>query len=192
MRKSFLDVIPHKEVVNVPGLKEAVLDSVEPVKALISSLFMRLYLKDKGFRCFNAATTHETEGLFDYLHDIEPDLTTNHTNKECLSKLNSLKQFMDHCCHIRKYVFSVKKCGKPDCSICSPPRLPPEIFSELFHLPDPVPASGDHYKPFEKVYGTNTTEKHRPITLSRGKVGMAFRFPLVPKLHGNYSCVRSV
>ena len=65
-----------KEVENVPGLKEAVLDSVEPVKALISSLFMRLSLKDKGFRCFNAATTHEIEGLFDHLHDIESDLTT--------------------------------------------------------------------------------------------------------------------
>ena len=72
-----------------------------------------------------------------------------------------LKQFMDHHCHIRKYVFSVKKCGKTDCSICSVPRLPSEIFKQLHHLPDPV-ADGEHYKPFEEMYGTSTTEKDRP------------------------------
>ena len=165
-----------KEVEKVPGLKEAVLDSVEPVKALISSLFMWLSLKDKNFRCFSAASTHEMEGLFDHLHDIEPNLTASHRSKECISKLSGLKQFIDHCCHIRKYVFSVKKCGKQDCSICSPPRLPPEIFSQLFHLPDPVPASSDHYKPFEEVYGTHTTEKHRPSFSESRKSGHGIPF----------------
>ena len=109
--------------------------------------------------------------FFDHLHNFEPNLTSSHRSKECISKLDGLKQFMDHCCHIRKYVFSVKKCGEQDCSICSPPRLPPEIFSQLFHLPDPIPASGDHYKPFEEVYGTKTTEKHHPSFTEPGKGG---------------------
>ena len=147
-----------KEVGKSPSLEEA---SIEPVKALLSSQFMKLSLKEKAFRCFNSASDHEIDGFFDHLHDIEPSLTRNDRRKECLSKFSDLKQFMDRHCHIRKYVFSVKKCGKTDCSVCSLPRLPSEIFKQLSYLPDPI-ADGEHYKPFEEVYGTLTSEKDRP------------------------------
>ena len=39
---------------------------------------------------------------------------------------------------------------------------PPEIFSQIHHLLDPIPASDGHYKPFSDVHGTTTTEAHRP------------------------------
>ena len=156
-----------KAVGKSPPLEEAVKDSIEPVKALLSSQFMRLSLKEKAFRCFISASDHEIDGLFDYLHDIEPTLTRNDRRKECLSKFPNLKQFMDHHCHIRKYVFSVKKCGKTDCSICSVPRLPSEIFKQLSFLPDPV-ADGEHYKSFEEVYGTCLKQTHRDVKAYAG------------------------
>ena len=78
---------------------------------------------------------------------------------------------MDHCCHNRKYVFSVKKCGKTECTICFSPRLPPEIFKQLSYLPDPV-ADGDHYRSFNEVYGTLTIEKDRPSLKSDTDQGL--------------------
>ena len=80
-----------------------------------------------------------------------------------------LKRFIDHCCHFRHYQFSIKKCGADDCSICQPPRLPPQVFETVHVLPDPVPGEDDHYLPFEKVYGTPTTEIQRPSLSKRSK-----------------------
>ena len=72
-----------------------------------------------------------------------------------------------HCCQQRHYSFCIKKCGRADCAICKPPRLPPESFSQIHHLPDPTPASDGHYKQFSDVYGKATTEAHRPSIAKR-------------------------
>ena len=40
-------------------------------------------------------------------------------------------------------------------------------FSQIHHLPDPILASDGHYKPFSDVYGTKTTEAHRPSLAKR-------------------------
>ena len=71
-------------------------------------------------------------------------------------------------------MFSIKKCGDPSC-VCKPPRLPRVEFDSLHHLPDPVP-DGDRYKTFECLYGSKTTEEHRPsLGESKGKgAGMPF------------------
>ena len=63
----------------------------------------------------------------------------------------------------------MKKCGQDDCTICKPPRLPQEAFNDLHMLPDPVPGDDGHYQPFERVYGTATSEEHRPSLLKRSK-----------------------
>ena len=55
-------------------------------------------------------------------------------------------------------MFGVKKCGKEDCEICLPPRLPRNEFDQLHH---PI-ADGEHYKSFEDVYGCMTSEKDCP------------------------------
>lgn len=52
----------------------------------------------------NSASDHEIECFFDHLHDIELSL----------SEMVGLKHIVAY-----MYVFSVKKCGKTDCSMCS-------------------------------------------------------------------------
>jgi hypothetical protein len=73
-----------------------------------------------------------------------------------------MHEFLEHCCKSRHYFFSIKKCGEPTCTICRPLRCSPEDFEQLHHLPDPVPGEDLHYKSFEELYGTQTTEDHRP------------------------------
>ena len=89
----------------------------------------------------------------------------------------NLKKFLDHCCRFRHYQFSIKKCGAEDCDICRPPRLPQEIFETVNVLPDPVPVRMNvTYIPFEKVYGTNTTEVHRPSSSKQSKKQITLPF----------------
>jgi len=51
---------------------------------------------------------------------------------------------MKHCCCERYYFFDIKKCGDEDCDICLPPRLPCDNFSQIDHLPDPIPGNDGH------------------------------------------------
>ena len=96
-------------------------------------------------------------------------LCTDHTLKYDVSysKVNvqgkqHLLEFMDHCCQCRHYSIDILKCGSSVCTICKPPRLSKEVFSKLHHLPDPIIGDDQHYVPFEKVFGTDITEKDRP------------------------------
>ena len=73
-----------------------------------------------------------------------------------------MQEFLEHCCTARHYSFTIKKCGKPACTICRPPRCSPEDFEQLYLLPDPVPGDDMHCKSFEELYGKHTTEEHRP------------------------------
>ena len=60
-------------------------------------------------------------------------------------------------------MFSIKKCGATDCTICKPP--PKEIFDTIHHLSDPV-RNGDVYKKNSDVYGTSRLvplEDLRPV-----------------------------
>lgn len=54
--------------------------------------------------------------------------------------------------------------------------MPVEVFISIHFLPDPL-ARGDHYVPFEKVYGVPTTERDRPSLIrkeARGVRGIPF------------------
>ena len=64
----------------------------------------------------------------------------------------------DHCCQHRHYSFDILKCGLPTCTIYKPPHLPKKDFEKF---PDPVIGDDDHYLPFSKVFGTQTTD-HLP------------------------------
>ena len=74
--------------------------------------------------------------------------------------------------------FSRVEKSLPDFARCKAPRLPMEVFSDVHHLPDPVPV-GDHYQPFSEVYGTATTEKHRP-SLSSPQTSSSHAMPFPP------------
>ena len=47
---------------------------------------------------------------------------------------------------------------------CEAPRLPPDVFTTLHHLPDPEPSeiNEGHYKTFDEIYRTETSEKYLP------------------------------
>ena len=100
------------------GLQEEFKDSLQPAKVLLSALFQRLKLKDKPFNVFSPATSSEIDEFLSILKQIQPDIVpTNCTKAVSLTSLTRLKNFMDHCCHIRHYMFSIKKCGATDCTI---------------------------------------------------------------------------
>ena len=68
------------------------------------------------------------------------------------------------------------ECNDIDRRICKPPRLPPDVFCNIHHLPDPIP-DGDKYKDFGEVYGSQTSEKHCPSLSSPGAKTRGMPFP---------------
>lgn len=160
---------------SVPGLEQEILDSLEQPKTLVASLFSRLKLKDEPFSVFVAASEEEIESVWENVKLIDSSLKRSDTTKRLLEGKKPLQYFLASHCKVRHYMFSVKKCGEADCSVCKTPRLPSETFAKIHHLPDPVP-SGEKYKDFERVYGTHTTEVYRPSlsTLGAKHHGMPF------------------
>lgn len=61
-------------VIKTPGLEVALIDSIEPVKALLHSLFMRLRLKDKPFSSYCSASQHEMEAFFGVMKELDPTI----------------------------------------------------------------------------------------------------------------------
>lgn len=154
-----------------PGFQDEFTDSVQPPILLLSSLFQRLKLKDEPFYLFPSSSSSEVELFLNTLKNIAPDIQPAKCTKAAnLVTFPKLKDFFEHCCHKRHYMFSIKKCGAADCSICKMPRLPKEVFDTICHLPDPV-KDGDVYKPFSDVYGTITTEEDRPSLQSCAEKG---------------------
>ena len=75
---------------------------------------------------------------------------------------STVMEFITHCCQSSHYTFDILKCGKDDCTICKLIRLPLNIFQNLHHIPHPVPQEDGHYFPFSHVFGSSTSEEHRP------------------------------
>ncbi|GBC14058.2 hypothetical protein GLOIN_2v1767477 [Rhizophagus irregularis DAOM 181602=DAOM 197198] len=102
--------------------------------------------------------------LFESIHTLDPTLTVDETTQVQIRHHTALIEFIDTHCRIRAYSFQVKKCNNITCSYCKPIRLPLHEFNNLNFLPDPIPSrdNTDHYMPFERVYGTETTEEYRP------------------------------
>ena len=160
----------------VPELERAVLDSMEDMKALMYSFFMRLKLKEEPFHTFHAASQEDITALQDKIKLIDESIDPKNTNKQSVFKNKVFQEFYEGHCILRHYMFSVKKCGKESCTICKPPRLPADVFNSLNHLPDPVPM-GDRYQDFTTLYGQPTSEKHCPSLAgpkSCGHHGMPF------------------
>ena len=145
-----------------------VLDSIAPVKVLLTDIIGRLQLKGKSFGIYHAASDKDIEDVWNSLHQIDASLkVTDKHPKASLKSHGALKEFMEHCCQQRHYSYCIKKSGDSACGVCKPPRLPPDTFSKIHFVPDPVPQADGHYKSFEDVYGTVTTEEHRPSLAKR-------------------------
>ena len=88
-----------------------------------------------------------------------------------------LNNFFTHFCRQRHYFFDIIKCGDPQCQVCKPPRLPLNCFSKLGHLLDPIPGIDGHYKSFEVVFKTPTTEEyHHPSCSGKKTKGKTLPF----------------
>ncbi|XP_071947398.1 uncharacterized protein [Antedon mediterranea] len=151
----------------IPELKEEVLESVQPCIELLRNVMERLKLKDQGFKTFGPADIDEMADLWSNVLQVDDSLTPEVKTQQHLKNQEQLKQFIDNHCQIRNYMFSILKCTSPECGVCKPPRLPIKVFSEVHHLPDPMP-DGDKYYSFEELYGKKTTEHYRPsFTVTR-------------------------
>ena len=152
-----------------PDLVQAVQDSIEPVKILLTDIMHRFKLKDKPFSVFSAASESNMKELWLELEQIDQSLLFNEKHwKKDLPNFPQLVQFLSHCCQVRHYSFTIKKCGVSSCSLCRPVRMPREAFDTLSFLPDPVPGEGGHYRPFDDVFGTPTSEEFRPSLQTSG------------------------
>ena len=146
-----------------PDIVPALLDSIAPVKILLSTVFQRLQLHDKNFAMFTAASEDRLRNFWSELETVDSSLKYGGVyHKPQLKELAGLNPFMQHCCQSRHYSFSIKKCGEASCEICRPVRMPMEKFNKIHHLPDPLPGSDGHYSAFSDVFGTATSEQHRP------------------------------
>ena len=161
----------------IPEVEQAaVIDSMEDTKALMYSLFTHLKLKDEPFQPFYAACEEDMDTFQDTVKLIDESVDPKNTNKQMVFKAKKFNEFYESHCQSRNYMFSVKKCGKPSCLVCKPPRLPIDVFNSLNHLPDPEPL-GDKYRDFSTLYGQPTSEKHRPSLAgpkATGHHGMPF------------------
>ena len=155
------------------GNPEDVPVSLKPAIDLLHGVLKRLQLKGKAFEIYDAATEEEIEEFWSVLLLIDSTLTRDNLTKKNLQAKANVCAFMKHCCRIRHYSFQVKKCGKPSCSLCKQVRMDPEQFKTLHFLPDPIPGDDDHYKKFVDVYGSATTEEHRPSLRSTRKSAFA-------------------
>lgn len=122
-------------------LEEEVNDCIEPCRVLIGSVFSRLELKGKKFKVFNAATHEDLIQLACHLkcidEDFDPEVLAS-SEKRKVTVSEKIKQFMEKHCVRGHYQFSIKKCLDNNC-VCGTPRLSEEEFSQLHHLPFPVP-----------------------------------------------------
>jgi hypothetical protein len=147
----------------VEGFSAAVQDSLSPVKILLSDILCRLQFNDSFLKMFSASSPSEISDFWSALLAIDSTLKEDiQYTKKKFSECTSALQFIDHCCCSSHYAFDILKCGKSDCTICKPVRLPLDIFNKLSHLPHPTPGDDNHYAPFSEVFGTDTSEEHRP------------------------------
>ena len=89
-------------------------------------------------------------------------------------RLSRQKKFIQYCCHVRHYVFGIKKCWETNCTMQICTRHLQDTPGPF--LPDPL-ARGDHYVPFKELYGVPTTERDRPLMKTiegRGEHGIQF------------------
>ena len=79
--------------------------------------------------------------------------------KNTINHHPQIVKFISHCCN---YTFDILKCGESTCDICTAIRLPLDVFKNLRHIPHPTLGEDGHYLPFSEVFGSATTEEHRP------------------------------
>ena len=92
-----------------PDIVSAVLDSIEPVKILLSTVFQRLEIHGKKFSMFSAASEDQLRSVWAELEAVDPSLEFDKVYRQnALKDLPALSAFLEHCCRSRHYAFSIK------------------------------------------------------------------------------------
>lgn len=128
-------------------------------------------LKEEASQCSNAASDEEIAEHFELLHFIDPSLSQSSLTAKALDSCPFLKKNLDPHCHCSHYVFQIRKCLDPSCDYClqHPVRMGKEKFQELSLLLLPLlDNTKEHYRQFEKLYGTAPTEKEHPSLQQSG------------------------
>ena len=149
---------------HLEGKELVIQDSLSPVKVLLCRVFSRLKLHDEEVRTFASASPNELDDFWSAIIAIDATLHNRNAvyRQETMNQHQQVLEFIKHCCQASHYGFDILKCGKSSCKLCSPVRLPQSIFENLHHMPHPVPGDDGHYLSFLEVFGTLTTEEHRP------------------------------
>ena len=93
-----------------PQLHEEALDSVVPVKALLTGVFQRLKLKDKSIQVSPAATEEQLTSIWESILCIDSSCEPNcFRRKSDLKQAPKVKEFLSHCTRERHYFFEIKK-----------------------------------------------------------------------------------
>ena len=109
--------------------------SLKLPKDLISSIMDHLELKGRKFNVFESASNDEIDQFFSILLKVDSLLTKDSMTRKSVEKLACLQAFISYCCLFRKYALTIRKCGKSDCSICSPVRMAPDVFTSKNPIP---------------------------------------------------------
>ena len=102
-------------------LEEKVLDSMEPVKIMLSDIITRLQWNGIPLEVHNSATKTQIREQWETVKEIDSTLLFDKSTD--LKEFPKVEEFIAHCSQPRHYSFSVKKCGDSDCRVCKPPRL---------------------------------------------------------------------
>ena len=148
--------VQHK--IQRPLIRAAWTDSLSPVQGLIRSRFERLSLKDKQIKTRDSISDQAVDELKNHLRKLFPTIDLDKLQKATLSKNMCYQQWVETHCRQRQYAFQIRKCDDVLCcgqktSICN--WLPDPVLSEDV-------GESRHFKSFDEVYGSETTETDRP------------------------------
>jgi len=104
-----------------PELKEKVLDSIEPIKIMLSDIITRLQWNKVPLEVQSSATETQIRELWETAKEIDSTLVFDKKYRKCTLKEFPKVEFISHCCQTRHYSFSVKKCGNSDVAYASHP-----------------------------------------------------------------------
>ncbi|XP_033730159.1 uncharacterized protein LOC117319474 [Pecten maximus] len=83
-----------------------------------------------------------------------------HYTKVALKSCDGYNQFIQRHCIERNYIFQIRKCDLENC--CSRIRNPTGVVPHFLPDPEVDPDHQGHYKSFEDVLGTPTSERDMP------------------------------
>ncbi|XP_078327779.1 uncharacterized protein LOC144623250 [Crassostrea virginica] len=134
--------------------------SLEPVRRTMENRFRKLALKDEPFQIMSPMQDNEIDYLSRHIDIMFPNMDKTKLVKSHTSKVEEYMKWVEIHCRLRQYSFQIRKCN--DITCCSP------SLSNRNWLPDPVlDVDKNHYKSFDSIYGTETTEDDRPTLMKK-------------------------